>query len=596
VSDDRVRRVFAGATAPRVATAVGIAIALLAGAAVLRTARFHMDADGMSYLDYSDRFLDGSWRSAPNGYWSPGYPILLAIIRSIIGSGGSSDIPALRIATATGYLASLLAFALLLVALRRSWGALGPGAGRAPGNAPGNAPGATLSEAFAARIWLPVLGWPLFVWTSIGVTGLAHTTPDIWVSAATYAAVAAAVLTARSRPGWRWAITLGVVLGLGYLFKAVMFPLALVILATTLVERRRRSGSILPVLLSSGLFAVLAAPQVILISRLAGHPTFSEVGTLVHEWYVDGVPCPLFGEPVKGKRWDSCMVPRPGSPDGIAPQPFPRLSQNPSVYVFPHPAAATFPAWYDATRWYPRLRPAFHLHPQLVTFVKNLGDQWGMLTPFAIAAFALVLALGRWPAGLRRAEPLLLVPALATFAMYALSFSSNRYLGASTGLLVLGIAPLYFPDDTRTPVGRSSWPWLAPAMAAAAFVLLLRALGPALDQAWYLRGRLTDSTGQAARELRAAGLLPGSRVGIIGDGSNAYWARIARLHVIAELHSAERFRYWLNTPTMQDSVTRAFRRAGAVAIVAAPPPAGALLPAGWSRLNTRVPLAVYPLR
>jgi hypothetical protein len=312
------------------------------------------------------------------------------------------------------------------------------------------------------------------------------------------------------------------------------------------------------------------------------------VGTLVHEWYVGDLPCPLFGEPVRpaSDEWDDCMLPRsPG--EIISPQPFPRLMRDPSVYYFPQPASATFPAWYDATKWYPDVHPTLHLKAQVIMLVKNLGQDWYVLIPFLAAAGAAILVAGVRSRVPRDIEYLLLVPSLGTFVIYALSYSSVRYLGPAVALTVLAFAPIALATARR---GRPAW--LGQALVVPALLMLAAYLAPLADTIWYER-HATNTLAEEADALRSAGLAPGMRVGIIGDGSNAYWARLDRVHIIAEIHYVERNAYWNAPAAKQAAVIDAFRRAGVQAIVGDPPPVDATaLPAGWTYLHLKKPLAL----
>jgi hypothetical protein len=38
-----------------------------------------LDADAVSYLDIAYSCLSGNWHALVHGYWSPGYPFLLAL-------------------------------------------------------------------------------------------------------------------------------------------------------------------------------------------------------------------------------------------------------------------------------------------------------------------------------------------------------------------------------------------------------------------------------------------------------------------------------------------------------------------------------------
>lgn len=552
----------------------GLAFALLVGAAAAWHNRFLIGADAMSYLDYSDRFLNGTWRTMPNGYWSPGYPAMLALVRALTTTGPSADSIALRTVGYAGYAVAAIGCYWLIRALRARGDIEGIGTPRWVG---------------AQSALLSFLVWSLFVWSAGALTGDAHSTPDTWVSASTFLATAAAIRVADGGRDWRTyvaAFALGLALGCGYLIKAVMLPVGLMLGGTLIVLQIVRRRDMRPTILAATVFVVVCLPQVITQSRLAGKFAFGMVGTLVHEWYVGDLPCPLFGEPVRGDEWDDCMMPRaPG--ETIAPQPFPRLMSDPSVYYFPRPAAATFPAWYDATRWYPNVHPTLHFKAQIITLLKNLGDDWYVLIPFLAAAGAALLVAGVRRHSWRDVEYLLLVPSLGTFVIYALSYSSVRYLGPAVTLTVLALAPVLLAASRH---GRPAW--LGQALVVPAVLMLAAYLAPLADMLWYDRHE-TNTIAEQADALHSAGLDPGMRIGIIGDGSNAYWARLDRVHIIAEVHSAERNRYWSAPPDKQAQVVDAFRRAGVQAIVADPPPVGAAaLPPGWIDLHTKKPLAL----
>ncbi len=571
---------------------------LIVGVMATWSARFVMEADGMGYLDYSDRFLNGTWWSHPNGYWSPGFPVIVAMVRSIIGTGPAFDIPALHISYFLGYLASILSFSLLLYALRHPVQRT-PARGE---SSESNTAGPDRQWNGHQAFWTPLLGWTLFLWASVALTKLTHVTPDSWVSAMLYLAVAAAVLVAKRRFVGLSVLLLGVALGVGFLVKAILLPVGVVLLGTLAVTqivtasafRWRPLGA---TVLAGVVFLLVSLPQIITQSRLAGTLTFGRTGTLVREWYVNERPCPLFGVPAAFEAWPTCIQPRPGSTDMIADQPLPRLFRHPSVYVFSTPPEATMAAWYDPMQWYPAFHATLDLHKQVVALIRNLAFDWSLLTPFIIAALAGGVTARRWPMRVRGGEPLLVVPAAGMFLLYALSYTNGRYLGPAVVLLVLGSASLHCRPRTAPVMSTAPAPslWLTPALAAASCVLFLNSFLELSGLTLYSR-KFTNTVLTTAGAVAAAGVRSGSRVGIIGDGSNAFWARQARLHIIAEIHPAEGIQYWDNTPAVQDSVIQAFRRAGARAIVASPVPLGLLkLPPGWIFAPGDPQLAVYRL-
>src|SRR5215207_10111817 len=114
-------------------------------------------------------------------------------------------------------------------------------------------------------------------------------TPDMLV-AAIVLAVAAVTLRLRSgRGGWGSAVGLGGLLVAGYIAKAALLPVGLVVLAVLVVVLRRRRGLTLATVAGVVLLAI-SAPQIAYVSRLKGSPTFSDVGRLQYLWFVAGVP------------------------------------------------------------------------------------------------------------------------------------------------------------------------------------------------------------------------------------------------------------------------------------------------------------------
>ena len=85
---------------------------------------------------------------------------------------------------------------------------------------------------------------------------------------------------------------------------------------------------------------------------------------------------------------------------------------------------------------------------------------------------------------------------------------------------------------------------LRPAPAWPSAVFLVMALGTAdytlrvFTSHLAIAGSGPNSTGQdlvAAQELRRMGAQPGDKVAVIGDGASAYWARLGKLRIVAEI-------------------------------------------------------------
>jgi hypothetical protein len=87
---------------------------------------------------------------------------------------------------------------------------------------------------------------------------------------------------------------------------------------------------------------------------------------------------------------------------------------------------------------------------------------------------------------------------------------------------------------------------------------------------------------RAAQQLHALGVPAGARVGVIGSGLTAFWARPARVRIVAEAPDARRF--WAAPPAEQAAVLAALRSAGVRAVIADNAPGCERRP-GWRPLG-----------
>jgi hypothetical protein len=73
-------------------------------------------------------------------------------------------------------------------------------------------------------------------------------------------------------------------------------------------------------------------------------------------------------------------------------------------------------------------------------------------------------------------------------------------------------------------------------------------------------------------------------VAIIGYGFDAYWARLARVKIVAEMLDWQADDFWLGDPMFQSRVLHVFASTGAKAVVAENVPSYASL-IGWHRVG-----------
>src|SRR5205814_2129377 len=171
-----------------------------------------------------------------------------------------------------------------------------------------------------------LLGYTLFLSSSLILIGLGPATPDICIAGAMYLA-SALILKIRSGASSGIYIALGMVLGVAYLAKAAMFPLGFLFLATALFAGGLSGRSFRHVTLATLFFLAASVPFISALWHLKGRPTFGDSGKINYAICVEG---------------DDWYIPITRKLD----HPIRILSDVPLSYEFSGPIAGTYPLWY----------------------------------------------------------------------------------------------------------------------------------------------------------------------------------------------------------------------------------------------------------
>ena len=546
--------------------------------------------DATAYLDTADAFGRGDLSAALNPFWSPLYPLLLAA-PLLVADAPRRELLVVSLSNFALYLFALACFERFLrefVSFQHLRGAkTGEDAGERRGDEDENA-------------WL-VAGYATFLWSALALNYVPRVSPDVLVSALVYAA-SALLLRARLRRGGRATfVLLGLTLGLGYLAKAVMFPLAFVFLlgAGLAAGNLRRAAP--RVGLSLLAFLCVAAPLVCALSSAKHRPTFGESGRLNYAWHVTAEP--------RFIHWQ-------GGPTDAPAHPTRRISDSPAAYEFGSPFETSYPPWFDPSYWNEGLRPRFDPRKQLAAVARNVRSLLGLYSPRSFPNGLLVALLVLLSArGLRRARAslrgaarrlashlFLLLPALAALAGYLLIHVEPRYLAAFVVVLFLCLLACAHPVETETgrtaEKQRAGFALAAVILTAALFVSVV----PSTLRAAYVttrraaaRGGLPPNThADVAEALRGAGVGGGERVASVGETMFASWPRLARVRVVAEVPhrvsgvsrppTGEVGKFWAADEAGRARVLGAFARAGARAVVADRVPGGVSTD-GWRRIG-----------
>ena len=537
-----------------------------------------MNEDGIAYLDLGQAWWSGDWDAVINITWSPLYAWIVGGAVHLSQPSVWWEFPVVQITNFFIYALALLSFEFFWRQLTRSYFAPPAGEGEA--------------ARFPPAVWLAI-GYSLFIWVSLNLIAVWAVTPDMCVAALLYLAAGYLLKSAAPDAPRSAAWLLGLTLGLAYLAKSALFPLGVAGIAlTTLISgstgtRWARLGR------SLAGFLIVAAPMVAAMSISVGHPSFGDVGRFTYLKHVNGMAWPQW-QLTKGL-------------EGAPVHPPQQIHEDPAAWEFATPIRGTYPLAYDPAWWTQGLKPTVALRSQLQAIVDNkvyyfdlfVRHQGGFLAVLALLA---VLAWPRW-----RREPRLDAPialslwALTAFGLYALVYAESRYVAPFVLLLWAGLLV-----QIRLPEGEGSRRTLAVGGTLMALFIWINIAALNLEGFGGLLGYASQRHGEQATNLTTRklgdggtrvdhpaiaealrtdfGLEPGAPVAFIGYSYSAYWARLGRYRIVAEVRPEEFERFWTAGNDVREEVLAAFDSIGAVAVISEPAAANSLT-AGWNSVS-----------
>jgi len=532
--------------------------------------RQSMNADGINYLDMGDAYLRGDWGVAINAIWSPLYAWILGGLIGIAGPSIDWEFPTVHLINFGVYVVALVCFEFFWRQLTISY--YGETARRD-------------AAGFPRWIWVS-LGYALFIWASLSLIEIWAVTPDMCVAALVFLAAGLLLQIRSERAGVLATTAFGAVLALGYLAKAAMFPLGIAgLVIGVLVQRRlpRAAVRMAPAVIA---FFALSGSFIWVLSSATGHLTFSDVSRFVYLKHVNQIPHPHWSEDFAGDV-------------GTPLHPARRVLDDPAIYEFAGPVGGTYPLSYDPGYWTEGLTPNVDVGQQSTVIIHNgvafyelfFRQQGAFL---ATALLLVLMSLGlRSSAGPGAGEWGLIAWAVAAFGLYGLVFVEPRYIGAFVVVFWAGVLSF-----VRCPRDGMHERLLGAGGAMLALFVLINIAAFNLDGLGALLGVRAQSDVQksqfsggssalppeVAHGLIELGLEPGDRVGLIGYPFTAFWARLARLKIVAEMRPQDAAGFWNSDPARQDEALLAFANARARAVVAEPFPAASEDP-GWRQVG-----------
>ena len=472
--------------------------------------RYFVNPDGISYLDLSDSFKSGDWSSIANAHWSPTYPLLLATLIPSSIRWTAWEPVVVHVINGWLFLLALAAFELFLAELRdsnrgeRAALDLNTGAGW-----------------FAAHT--------VFLWCALVLITVRVVTPDMLLAAIGFVA-AAFVVRIQSRRATRTSfVILGVLLGLAALTKSFMLSVSIALMLMLLAVDRR-------IVYSLAVFAIVISPQLAALSAKSERLTFGDSAKLVYLLKVNGV-----------SKFTGAS----------------EVAAAPLTVTFPTDKPnQTYPIWDDPSQWLSGIPVTFDYSKQMGAFIQNLRTDFGLGLKIVIPLIIVVMCRN-WGVPMR--NRLLAAISLLVIAAYSLLHSEARLVGFWIALGSVSLLAGTTLDQRYQKIGKG-------VIHLISTISVISVVTYVLDQSFSSRPdrglNARDIQGSVANALQNMGIPKGGRVGLIGDESDIYWARLARVQIVGQVPLSDAPAYWSLSDGARDDINRWIGMTGASALVA----------------------------
>jgi hypothetical protein len=324
-------------------------------------------------------------------------------------------------------------------------------------------------------------------------------------------------------------VLLGAVLGMAALTKSFMLSVSLLLMVLLLAVDRRIVFSIV-------VFAITISPQVVALSEKSGKVTFGDSARLAYLVRVNRV------SKLAGAS---------------------QISQAPLAVTFPTDKPnETYPVWDDPARWLAKVPVRVDYGKQMGAFVKNLETNAGIALKIVIPLIVVIMCRN-WGIPIR--HRLLATISLGVIAGYSLVNSEARLVGFWIALAAISLLAGTSLDQRFERIGRG-------AVHLISIICIISVLTYVIDQSFSRRPdrglRARDIQGDVAKALHDLGIPRGGKVGLIGDESDIYWARLARVQIVAQVPLSDAPAYWSLSDGARDDIDRWIGMTGSSALVA----------------------------
>jgi hypothetical protein len=370
-------------------------------------------------------------------------------------------------------------------------------------------------------------------------------------------------------------VGLGIILGLSYLTKTIMFPMAFVFLGIAFLASGHNWKAFRNVLVAFTVFVLIGSPYILALSNTKGYFTLGDSGKLNYAWHVNGVP--------KWLHWEG-NPPAGGMPKHPTRIAFP----SPTVYEFDGPVGGSYPPFYDPSYWYEGVATHFDLHQQGAVFLGNIKVffvRFVIVQSGILACLLLIFLASRKKHSIIKTLGdlwfLLLSPFFALL-LYLMVHLEQRYLGGYNVIVLCSILLAILMaqgHNYNSKFGALCNITLLIIITHIVFYTIYiannRSLhffqgdGSSQEATTKDRDFFSSTPSKVADYLRRGIVEPGDKVACIErlNGMYAFWARLAKVRIVAEIQGEDVEKFWRADDLVQARVIEAFARTGARILV-----------------------------
>lgn len=531
--------------------------------------RYVLYPDGVSYLDIADNFLNTGFQGLVNSYWSPLYPFILAIFLKILKPSMYWEFGLVQFVNLLIFTLALFAFDLFLKELINY----------------NKSQVKDTSKKEPIPTWsIIVIGYSIFLWSSILLTTIWKATPDMIIATLLYLISYFLLKIKQGQINKSTFIYIGLCLGLCFLAKTVILPVIYLYLIITYIQVKNLKGGLNLFLTTLLFFLLLISPYVYALSSKKGNLTFGDSSKLNYAWYINNVRefTHWQGECPQGRK--SCPeIGRPKHPTRL-------IFNNPPIYEFSEPIHATYAAWFDPSYWYHGVTPYFDLKGHIEA-VKKWKVEDKQRTFFGLSGGGLILIgfiLIWYISGNRKSlfKHLqsyleLMIPSTISLASIILSNYNDRYIGP---FIVLFWLSLY--SALRLEINKYYFRIIKGITFVASFVLFVTIFYSCQGLYNDFKNPKAHIQYEVAATLKKIGINPQDKVANIGNSYWSTWARLARVRIIAEVTGIKdkMSNYWEYDKETRKQVLNIFASTGAKIVVTLKAPSFAK-DEGWHKIK-----------